>query len=1038
MSPSVQSHSSETVLQSLKIASLNCHGFNQGAGAISALCDKNDLDIDIIFLQELWLTPDAFTKIESFDDNYICFGKSAMDAAVRSSVLKGRPFGGLCILLKSQIAQIVRYSKISERYAAIIIDNYLIVNVYFPTISNDADLCIVQSMIADIEEIIVSYPGLQIVCGGDFNVNLDKLTGHSRIFASLMSDCDLISTHSIIPSNMTYTYCHETLQRFSYIDYFLISHDIKPDLRDFKIIDLAVNQSDHCIIFMELGCNLVLKIKDTQKINDILNLKQQFKLRWDHAKLSKYYDQTRILLQPIYEWFCSEYDNYCLNYDLYLCGNYSVDKGHVYAPVGSMNDAYSKTRFGAPVNYMYAGFVHASRQPVGLPDHIARGQHIIELVYDKLVDSLKNAAHSSIPLEQCNFRKFWWDQTLDELKQQSIATHNAWVEASRPRQGPIFESRCKARAAYRNCIRQNQTMEKENVSNNLHDALIKKSPDRFWKVWNSKFGSKKRLPDSVDGLHDDQTIANNFANHFAKSCSPLTTRKHENMSQKFISHWANYEGDLILLHDNDNFGVEMLDKIITDLNLGKAAGIDSLTSEHLKYCHPIVYSILSRMFKLMLRCEYVPDAFGRGLTVPLPKQDSLAKRVGASDFRGITVSPVISKVFEHCLVRYLNSYLKSSDMQFGFKKGFGCNHAIYTVRTTIDYFTAKNSTVNLCALDLASAFDRVNHYALFSKLMDRNVPRKYIAILKCWYVKVSTVVRWNDCISHSVRLTAGVRQGGVLSPLLFALFVDDLLVKLSKCSLGCYISGICVNAVMYADDILLMSISVCDMQKMVDLCIKEFNEVDMAINVKKSICMRIGPRHNVDVSKIAINAETLEWKNELKYLGVNFLSANVIRCNLQIMRQKYFRALNGIFYKIGTRSSPMVILSLVDSFCIPILSYGVESFNIRQADYNYLDAAYNAAFAKVFSTFDRDIIRCCQFYCGAIPFNMKIDIKRLKFYCSLSIVKNDSVRGLFILNGQDELSRLLTKHNLVSASHFGIWKYCIYKNFSDSVAQDIV
>ena len=68
----------------------------------------------------------------------------------------------------------------------------------------------------------------------------------------------------------------------------------------------------------------------------------------------------------------------------------------------------------------------------------------------------------------------------------------------------------------------------------------------------------------------------------------------------------------------------------------------------------------------------------------------------------MTLSPVISKVFEHCLVIYLKSFLGSSDFQCGFKQGFGCNHAIYTVRSTIDYFTANNSTVNLCALDLAS------------------------------------------------------------------------------------------------------------------------------------------------------------------------------------------------------------------------------------------------------------------------------------------------------------------------------------------------
>jgi len=150
-------------------------------------------------------------------------------------------------------------------------------------------------------------------------------------------------------------------------------------------------------------------------------------------------------------------------------------------------------------------------------------------------------------------------------------------------------------------------------------------------------------------------------------------------------------------------------------------------------------------------------------------------------------------------------------MQFGFKQGLGCSHALYTARTTIDYFVDNNSTVNLCALDLASAFDRVNHFALFFKLMKKNVSSKFISLLMCWYNKVFTTVRWNNNFSCMFKLTAGVRQGGVLSPLLFAIFVDDILVKLKKSSLGCYINGLCLNAIMYADDLLLLSISVTDL-----------------------------------------------------------------------------------------------------------------------------------------------------------------------------------------------------------------------------------
>ena len=76
-------------IKSLKIISLNAHGFRQCATALTSFCNKNEFNIDVIYLQELWLSPDAFHKIQFFSEDYVCFGTSAMDKAVRSSVLKG-------------------------------------------------------------------------------------------------------------------------------------------------------------------------------------------------------------------------------------------------------------------------------------------------------------------------------------------------------------------------------------------------------------------------------------------------------------------------------------------------------------------------------------------------------------------------------------------------------------------------------------------------------------------------------------------------------------------------------------------------------------------------------------------------------------------------------------------------------------------------------------------------------------------------------------------------------------------------------------
>jgi len=76
------------------------------------------------------------------------------------------------------------------------------------------------------------------------------------------------------------------------------------------------------------------------------------------------------------------------------------------------------------------------------------------------------------------------------------------------------------------------------------------------------------------------------------------------------------------------------------------------------------------------------------------------------------------------LLDKFGNMLKTSDIQFGFKTGLSCNHAIYSVayRRIIERAVKNGSTVNLCAIDLSKAFDKVNLHALFTKLMQKNIP----------------------------------------------------------------------------------------------------------------------------------------------------------------------------------------------------------------------------------------------------------------------------------------------------------------------------
>ena len=95
------------------------------------------------------------------------------------------------------------------------------------------------------------------------------------------------------------------------------------------------------------------------------------------------------------------------------------------------------------------------------------------------------------------------------------------------------------------------------------------------------------------------------------------------------------------------------------------------------------------------------------------------------------------------------------------------------------------------------------------------------------------------CYRVMFQLTRGIRQGGVLSPYLFALYVDDVMAIVEKRRTGCFYRSMCVSIVMYADDILLLSPSVTVLQELLYVCEKVLGSLDLSINPKKSVCTRV-------------------------------------------------------------------------------------------------------------------------------------------------------------------------------------------------------
>ena len=126
-------------------------------------------------------------------------------------------------------------------------------------------------------------------------------------------------------------------------------------------------------------------------------------------------------------------------------------------------------------------------------------------------------------------------------------------------------------------------------------------------------------------------------------------------------------------------------------------------------------------------------------------------------------------------MKLIKTHLFTSDNQFGFKRQHGTDLCIFTVKSVIKYYNLCNSPVFTCFLDASKAYDRVNHWTLFKKLLKRSVSIIVVQMLMFWYSKQEVCIRWGTEMSSYFNINNGVRQGGILSPSLFAIYMDIFL-----------------------------------------------------------------------------------------------------------------------------------------------------------------------------------------------------------------------------------------------------------------------
>ena len=309
---------------------------------------------------------------------------------------------------------------------------------------------------------------------------------------------------------------------------------------------------------------------------------------------------------------------------------------------------------------------------------------------------------------------------------------------------------------------------------------------------------------------------------------------------------------------------------------------------------------------------------------------------------------------------------------------------MYCLKESINYYTQRGSNVYCSFLDASKAFDRVVHSGLFLKLIQRSVPLVFLELIIQWYSALHCRVRWGECHSDWFAIMAGVRQGGILSPDFYCLYIDDLVAILKRLNVGCYIRDIFLSILLYADDMALVAPSLKGLQTLLGACESYCVEWDISINHSKTKNMAFG-KNITDLCTLKLDGNRLVWVEEWEYLGLMLHSHKSFNCSITGRLKSFYKSLNAIL-RIDGHSNELVMLQLLETHCVPILTYCIEILFVANPDLRRkLRVAYNSVFRKIFNYRRTDSVRELQSFLSRPTWEELVERRKARFLQKLPL-----------------------------------------------------
>ncbi|UYV82798.1 hypothetical protein LAZ67_22000907, partial [Cordylochernes scorpioides] len=384
---------------------------------------------------------------------------------------------------------------------------------------------------------------------------------------------------------------------------------------------------------------------------------------------------------------------------------------------------------------------------------------------------------------------------------------------------------------------------------------------------------------------------------------------------------------------------EEIGRAIRDLKNNKASGPDDIPNEIIKILPDSYMGLSEQFYNRALIMGHYPTIWTKSIIHPIFKSGD---KDNPSNYRGIALISNFSKLFTTILRSRLNEWVERRNVipenQAGFRRGRSCVDLIFTLTSLIQLsLRKKRGKLYVFFVDLRKAFDTVPHSLLWKKLTNLGVSYQFIHAIRNYYEQATVAVRWRGSITENIKIHSGVLQGEPLSPLLFILFMTDLIKMYDNSDLtSVYLPEFGdVHLLMYADDIAIIGESRLNLQKKINI-LKEYLGVnEMTLNESKSKVMvfRNGGKPSRE-DRWYWNGKPLTVTRRYNYLGYPLVSTTKTTQAANFFKGKALAAINATTpilakSKINSLNSAM---KLFDSIVMAVLMYAAPIWATEYKD----------------------------------------------------------------------------------------------------------